>query len=140
MDKEEAVLTRAKILLAANDGASDEELWELSEVYGENRKDNLMSAIIASKLDHKIRFFADFLSEKMPNEAQSLLIKAVQMAGNWENRSQYEELIERYEAAYGQDYDLLVEKLNYYLKYDTKNTDKISELMAKIDEINEGEN
>ena len=137
MDKKTDVVTRAKILLAAVNGATDEEIYELSAVYGSNRKDNLMSAIIASKLDHKIRFFADFLTTKFPEDAKPILMKAVQMAGNWDNKSQYEELIARYEQEHGEDHDLLIEKLNHCLKYDTKNTTKIEELMGKIDSVTE---
>ena len=137
MDKETDVLARAKIILGAVNGATDEELYEYSTVYMNNQKDNLMSAIIASKLDHKIRFFADFLTTKFPNDAKSILLKATQMSGNWENKAQYEDLIFRYENEYGIDYDILIEKLNYYLKYDVKNTAKIEELMTQINALNE---
>ena len=137
MDKKTDVMTRAKILLAAVNGATDEEIYELSAAYEDNRKDNLMSAIIASKLDHKIRFFADFLTTKFPDDAKSILMKAVQMAGNWDNKAQYEELITRYGQEHGDDYDLLVEKLNFCLKYDTKNTAKIEMLMNQINSMTE---
>lgn len=138
MDKNTGILARAKIILAANSGASDEEIYKLSEVYENHRRENLMSAIIASQLDHKIRFFADFLTTKFPEDAKPILMKAVQMAGNWDNKTQYEELIARYEQEHGEDHDLLIEKLNHCLKYDTKNTAKIEELMSKINNMTEG--
>lgn len=139
MDKESLVLTKARIILAVEDGKTDEELYKLSEGFGDNRKDGLMNTIINSKLDHKVRFLADFMTTKFPDDARSLLMKATQMSGNWDSKAQYEELIARYEELHGVDYDLLIEKLHHCLKYEVENIDKIRTLMNEVDAINEAE-
>lgn len=139
MSKEAITLTKAKLILAIEDGASDEELYSLSEGFENNRRQELENIIINSKLDHKVRFFADFMPTKFPDEARALLMRATQLSGNWDSKAQYEELIARYEEMYEVDYDLLIEKLNHCLKYEAENTDKIRELMNEINAMSEAE-
>ena len=139
MSKEKMLLTKAKLILAIEDGASDEEIYSLSKGFESNQLQELEGIIINSKFDHKVRFFADFMPTKFPDEARSLLMRAMQLSGNWDSKAQYEELIARYEEMYEVDYDLLIEKLHHCLKYETENIDKIRGLMGEINAMSESE-
>lgn len=139
MSKEDMVITKAKLILAIKDGESDEKLYALSEGFKEDRILGLTNAVLNSDHDHKVRFFADFMPTKFPDEARSLLMRATQLSGNWDSKAQYEELIARYEEMYEVDYDLLIEKLNHCLKYETENIDKIRALMNEINAVNKSE-
>lgn len=139
MDRGTQILTQANILLAIRDGATDEEIYNISSAFTEDRLQNLITSIKMSKLDHKVRFLSEFLVGKFPENKQELVMQAIRLAGEWDNKAQTEELIAQYTNEYGEDFDVLVEKLFYYLKYSPRKLDKVEELAAKVKSKMEGE-
>lgn len=135
--REELILARAKILVAIDKGESDETIYNYSSVFEENRISELVNLIKTSNLDHKIRFFSEFLVEKHPEKKQYLLITSIRLASSWENKSQTEDLIIQYKNELGEDFDIVIERLNYYLKYNPKNIETISELLTKAEAFQE---
>lgn len=139
MDRGTQILTQANILIAIKNGATDEEIYNISAAFTEDRVQNLITSIKISCLDHKIRFLAEFLAEKFPDNRQELIMQAIRMSGEWENKVQTEHLLAQYTNEYGEDLDVLIEKLSYYLKYYPKKLDKIEELATKVKSKMEGE-
>ena len=128
MSKENNILTKANILLAIDNGATDEEIYALSEGFIENRLEELINTIKISVLDHKVDFIADFLSEKYPERKQFLLLNAIQLSGNFNSKAQTEELISKYRTEYGDNFEILVEMLTYYMNYSPRNIKRIKEI------------
>lgn len=136
-NREDLILAKARILVAINNGASDETIYDYSEAFEENRVNELVNLVKSSNLDHKIRFFSEFLVEKHPEKKQYLLITSIRLASSWENKSQTEDLIIQYKNELGEDFDIVIERLNYYLKYNPKNIETISELLTKAEAFQE---
>lgn len=139
MNRENQILARAKILLAIESGASNEEIYALSEIFEKDRLLPLMDIVKDSNKEGKVQFLSEFLVEKFPEEKKLILIEAIRMSGNWNNRIRTENLLVRYLKEIGEDKAFLVEKLAHYLKYESKNIDKIRSLVEQINAITEEE-
>lgn len=139
-NREDQILAKARIILAVKNNESDETIYSYSEPFGENRIPELVRIIKETSLDHKISFFSEFLVEKHPKEKRYLLINAIRLSNNWGNKVQTEDLIKEYKKEFEEDFDITIERLYYYLKYETKNIDMISSLYEKALELQKGGN
>lgn len=139
-NRENQILAKAKIILAVKNNESDEIIYSYSEPFGENRVPELVRIIKETPFDHKISFFSEFLVEKHPKEKRYLLINAIRLSNNWDNKMQAEDLIKEYKKEFEEDFDITIERLCYYLKYEARNIDMISSLYERALELQKGGN
>lgn len=139
-NREDQILAKAKIILAVKNNESDEAIYSYSEPFEENRIPELVRIIKETSHDHKVSFFSEFLVQKHPKEKKYLLINAIRLSNNWDNKTQTENLIQEYKKEFEEDFDITIERLCYYLKYETKNIDMISNLYETALELQEGGN
>lgn len=132
MDRGAQILAKANILVAIENKLSDEEIYAFSEAFGNDRLKSLIDIVIKSNLDHKIAFFSEFLVEKHPDQKATLILEAIKLSLNWDHRTQTEDLLIRYTEEFGEDLYILIEKLEYYIKYEYKKIDRIQAILEQI--------